>query len=251
MINAYLNDCSAQSQFHGWDEMAALREFVELADRASADSSVCVDVKNVFKAMLSPEHRIPTLLKQDRDLSTKFYSLVNSALNTSCNTDASYEVNKESYTGRIIGCAYDTTDQPLLINLPNSSFGTGCAVNVTKNGQNIRMIDQIDSIAGWTKYLKSNLVVAPYRADAKRPPMDEQTILVDADLFEPTGRREQGRIRYRRKENGEIWYVDNAHYGLSAHLEVFDANGVHIGKCKIDDIKTFINKPTPGRTISI
>ena len=81
--------------------------------------------------------------------------------------------------------------------------------------------------------------------------MDEQTILVNTDIFEPTKRREQGRIRYRKKDNGEIWYVDNGHYGKSAHLEVFDAEGIHIGICKIDDINSFVNKPKPGRTIEI
>lgn len=251
MINTYLNDCSAQNQFHDWDEMKALREFVELADLASADTSVFVDVQQIFKVMLSPEHRIPTLLKRDRDLSTRFYVLVNNALNPTCNTDSSYEVNKVSYFGRIIGCAYETAAQPLLINLPNSSFGAGNTVDVTKEGQHAKTIDQVDSLAGWTEYIKSHLVVVPYTADAKRPPLDEQTILVNTDLFEPTGKREQGRIRYRRKENGEIWYVDNAHYGRSAHLEVFDADGVHIGKCQIHDIKTFINRPTRGRTIEI
>lgn len=251
MTNTYLNDCSAQSQFHDWDEMDALREFIELAGCAATDSSVYVDCQNIFKVLLSEEHIIPTLLKRNRDLSKRFYTIVGNAHHTTCDTEASYEVQEESYVGRIVGNAYETDNKPLLINLPNSSFGNNSEVQVTKNGQNAKSISQINSIEGWINYLKSHLSIAPYTADAKHPPLDEQTILVDTNLFEPTGRREQGRVRYRRKENGEIWYVDNGHYGLSAHLEVFDATGVHIGKCKIDDITTFVNHPTPGRTIKV
>ena len=250
MIDTYLNDCSAQEQFSTWNENGVLKVFVNLACKTTDSSQIYVDKGNIFMARLSPQHMIANVLDNDRDVYTQLQRVIEKSKDPKMDEIASYEVNAVPYVQRIIGGAFETNNQSLLINFPNSTFGSR-AVSITKNGANAKLIEQIESEEEWNNYLKTHTQVKPYTENDIQPPMDEQTILVNTDIFEPTKRREQGRIRYRKKDNGEIWYVDNGHYGKSAHLEVFDAEGIHIGICKIDDMNSFVNKPKPGRTIEI
>ncbi|WP_293139478.1 hypothetical protein [Okeania sp. SIO3I5] len=57
----------------------------------------------------------------------------------------------------------------------------------------------------------------------------------DTNRFELTQKQHDGRRIYKEKETGYLWYVDNLHYGKSAHLEVFDKTGKnHIGESNLE-----------------
>ena len=81
---------------------------------------------------------------------------------------ASYEVNAVPYVQRIIGGAFETNNQSLLINFPNSTFGSR-AVSVTKNGANAKLIEQIESEEEWNNYLKTHTQVKPYTENDIQP----------------------------------------------------------------------------------
>lgn len=77
----------------------------------------------------------------------------------------------------------------------------------------------------------AGLLPHEYDVEAPRSPRDWETALVDSIRFEQTGRFELlGRRRvFRERDTGRMFYVDDAHSGPAAHLEVFDENGDHLG----------------------
>src|SRR5258708_11740229 len=83
-------------------------------------------------------------------------------------------------------------------------------------------------------------------------PRDFQTILMKApDRFRVTGKLER---RFRRKVFEEIathrlYYVDEFHLGISAHLEVFSATGEHLGTADIATGELNIENRVNGRTL--
>ena len=78
-------------------------------------------------------------------------------------------------------------------------------------------------------------VTPPYTADARDPPRDEQTCLVNRGIYELTGRVDgHGRKIYRHLVRKDLYCVDNLHFGDAAHLEVFDKRGRHLGEAHLD-----------------
>jgi hypothetical protein len=91
-----------------------------------------------------------------------------------------------------------------------------------------------------------------YDLAATRSPRDWETALnLDPDRFERLSRFERrGRRRvFREMQTGRLFYVDNLHIGPAAHLEVFDANGIHLGTA---DLQGALRPDTAieGRTIA-
>jgi hypothetical protein len=73
-----------------------------------------------------------------------------------------------------------------------------------------------------------------YSPDSKEPPTDLQTCLRSKSRFEITHYKIQNRKVYKEKKTDHLWYVDNMHYGGSAHLEVFDKTGKrHLGEANL------------------
>ena len=84
--------------------------------------------------------------------------------------------------------------------------------------------------------------------DFSRTPLDQETCLINRQKFKKTGRQNsQGRHVYQDTLN-RLWYVDNAHKGEGAHIEVFNKNSNHIG---ISDLKGNIDysEKIPGRLL--
>ncbi|WP_293083573.1 hypothetical protein [Okeania sp. SIO3B5] len=146
----------------------------------------------------------------------------------------------------------------LLINFIDSCFQCqhqeiiGCnSISIVKNNdiENLIQLDSIDKKVGLENWLETSCQLSQFNYDESctNPPNDKQTILRDTNRFESTQKQHDGRKIYKEKETGYIWYVDNLHYGKSAHLEVFDKTGKnHIGESdlegKIDRAKSDKNK---------
>lgn len=95
-------------------------------------------------------------------------------------------------------------------------------------------------------------LVAQYDASLSRPPRDHETVLRRAPgLFTQEGRIERNGRRhvYREIVTNRLYYVDNLHYGIAAHLEVFDNEGRHLGTADLDGNLDAAAR-VPGRTIS-
>lgn len=91
-----------------------------------------------------------------------------------------------------------------------------------------------------------------YGAAAIRPPRDRETILGrDRQRFERVGRFERNgrRTVYREVQTDRLFYVDNFHYGLAAHLEVFDSTESHVGTADLEG-KVDVTACVPGRKIA-
>ncbi|WP_228056148.1 hypothetical protein [Microcoleus sp. LEGE 07076] len=140
----------------------------------------------------------------------------------------------------------------LLINFINSSFNlvhphitNCCLITIVKNNDEVNCIelDGLDNKSALEDWLEHtfNLSCSVYDELSNDPPRDEQTILRDKQRFEKTSSRYDGRAIYREVATDRYWYVDNLHFGKSAHLEVFNKDKSHVGeadiKGKIDECK--------------
>jgi hypothetical protein len=92
---------------------------------------------------------------------------------------------------------------------------------------------------------------AQYHAGLRRPPRDLETVLIEADRYVRVGRFERNGRRqvYRELGTNRLFYVDNKHHGLGAHLEVFDAQENHLGTADLHG-NVDATRAVNGRTIS-
>lgn len=82
-------------------------------------------------------------------------------------------------------------------------------------------------------YFVSELGVLVHNAEQyiteNRVPKDKETVLKDKDQYKRTNYTEKGAKVYKG-EDGNYYYRDTMHGGKSAHLEVFDKQGNHLGE---------------------
>lgn len=141
----------------------------------------------------------------------------------------------------------------LVLNFAKSSFNCPhvgilgcCTITVIKNNDesNLIKLDGIDHKTGLKNWIEVKLSL--YESSSTYTPRDQQTILSDQTRFRKTNKTYHGRSIYREIKTGRYWYVDNFHEGLDAELEVFDAQGNHVGeadlKGNIDTSKRDPNK---------
>lgn len=93
-----------------------------------------------------------------------------------------------------------------------------------------------------------------YDPASRTAPKDFQTVLEgDAERFERTNHfwnvAGVDRRIFREIETGRYFYVDEGHPGLSAHLEVFDAQKKHVGEADISTGAVDTSKRVEGREI--
>jgi hypothetical protein len=133
----------------------------------------------------------------------------------------------------------------LLINFFNSSFNlvhphitNCCLITIVKNNDEVNCIelDGLDNKSALEYWLEHtfNLSGSLYDELSNDPPRDEQTILRDKQRFQKTSFRCQGRAIYSEVATDRYWYVDNLHFGKSAHLEVFNQAKSHVGEADIE-----------------
>ena len=120
----------------------------------------------------------------------------------------------------------------LLINFAQSKFHQLTSVEVAKNDLPSLRLDCVDDHHIVNKWLDEKLQTDRFDYDysSNVTPTDLQTVLRDNQRFTATTYFVDGRRVYKEVTTECYWYVDNLHYGRSAHLEVFTRNGLHLGE---------------------
>ena len=107
-----------------------------------------------------------------------------------------------------------------------------------------------------TYYVGENSILVHNAEDyikANRVPLDKETVLSDKSKYTKINRRfpeAKGANVYKGKD-GNYYYRDTLHAGKSAHLEVFNKTGKHIGEA---DVKTGIidySKADPTKRLNV
>jgi hypothetical protein len=93
-----------------------------------------------------------------------------------------------------------------------------------------------------------------YDRNSTAAPKDFQTVLEKQPArFVRTPHRERRASRriFQEQESGRRYYVDDAHFGMTAHLEVFSAEGVHLGIADIDNGDLDADGRVEGRVLRL
>ena len=140
----------------------------------------------------------------------------------------------------------------LLIKFPYSKFAGLRMVEISKNESSLSKLDCLDDRDGLTDWLDEQLQSERFDYDFSSftSPADLQTVLRDSKRFQPTTYRWHERRVYQEIGTGYHWYVDNLHKGVSAHLEVFDDNGNHIGEATLDGTLD-VGKSDPSKRLKL
>jgi hypothetical protein len=129
-------------------------------------------------------------------------------------------------------------DRTILVGGEHSSY-LGC-VNVNAHGVNpadgtVRVNCATDLHEFEQKLIALGLRPRRYARTSTDAPRDIETVLGwDRSRFQRSGQFAKRRFVYRETGSGYLWYVDEAHVGGSAHLEVFDGLGRHVGKADLN-----------------
>ena len=86
--------------------------------------------------------------------------------------------------------------------------------------------------------------------DEKRVPQDKETILSDKSKYTKTNFRVKGASVYKGKD-GNYYYRDTFHTGESAHLEVFNKKGIHLGEADPITGEIIPGTADPSKTLKI
>lgn len=129
-----------------------------------------------------------------------------------------------------------------LLNFCESRFINTAILVVRDQTQDI-LLDCVTSSKSIDEWLRSNEIIDltdEYDTNSPLPPRDNQTVLVDKELFERTGYpKNNGRTVYRKIGASQLWVVDSSpkHSGDKAHIEVFDEGTTcHLGTSLYDQI---------------
>lgn len=142
-----------------------------------------------------------------------------------------------------------------MISAVDSNFANSIELEVEKlgSGQSGKLCNcySIQIVRQWIAQQRGH-----YDPTSNSAPRDFQTILEkDPARFERTGRHQRvankERRIYRELKTGRQFYVDEGHPGHSAHLEVFDADGNHLGEADITSGALDPSKLVKGRKITL
>lgn len=124
-----------------------------------------------------------------------------------------------------------------LFNFQESKFSGSMDISVVKNSSDEVSLSCVENEEQLMNFLENKLSISDFIYDdtGSCPPKDSQTILNNNNRFVATTLPPQRkRIVYREKTTGCYWYVDQTSAGKSAHLEVFNKRGEHIGVASLD-----------------
>jgi hypothetical protein len=125
----------------------------------------------------------------------------------------------------------------IAISAPDSVFGEVQRITVSSAPWNGLAVELRNAVA---LTLVKKLIAqrrGHYERTARSPPRDFQTVMEkDTSRFERTGHVERRASRrvFKEIQTRRFYYVDDAHHGHSAHLEVFSDDGAHLGIADID-----------------
>lgn len=143
----------------------------------------------------------------------------------------------------------------IIVNAEDSAFAPLASLNILKsNTQQSVSLNNAGSIKAVRQWIADRTGV--YDPASVSAPKDFQTILEkDSTRFERTNSfwNVAGKDRriFKEKATGQRFYVDEGHPGPSAHLEVFDADGKHVGEADINTGVVDTSKCVSGRGIKV
>lgn len=252
-MNVFVNEHSIDMQHH---EQAAfdisLRKFrrtleLLLEQKSELQTYQKAGWVNVYQAVKDKPFLASLNLVKNKELKRAFTQVLFNRLNAKDwqqeqlhSSDDFYMYGDEVVTDTSMAEAAERSIQNidtlhLLINFPESKFAGLSAVRIIKNEKDETNIDCVEQYAQLEQWLESKFQLSRYKYDknSDKPPTDEQTLLVNEDRFKKTSLRVQGRSVYYETSTGLYWYVDNLHFGLAAHIEVFDTTGNHYGEANL------------------
>jgi hypothetical protein len=148
------------------------------------------------------------------------------------------------------------SERVALVGSERSSYATRNEIDITKRVEpevvaRVRCAVRAEEV---TRLVRSWGALPPiYDIASVRPPTDYETVLrSDPGRFRASHRHARhGRRRiYIEIETNRQFYVDDLHYGLAAHLEVFDDVGSHVGVATLDGVFD-VSGRKPGRVLEL
>ncbi len=273
-MDLFINELSFHGQFPAAEPfIRALPRFLKLVDAGRrviqelggrmwrSDS-----LGNAYAVRGEPLHKFLNRMA-DREIAEQFKDVVYNKANP-----APWEPNRKHSENELWLWLKDTGGDECVTNSSVAELGArillreavhGCLLNLGASAfepfQSIRVrkeeLDAIELSAlcedsvfeAWLRRLYPGLR-PKYSPDDKDPPRDDQTCLLNARLFKSTSYVYDGRKIYEHKIKKWLFYVDNMHFGLKAHLEVFDKLGrEHLGEASIDTGDVDFKKKDPKK----
>jgi hypothetical protein len=270
-MDIFINECSLHEQFVEYTDFEpALKSFFQLLNtilskRVAYKFYQRSDLLYVYKAVRNREFIASLNALKDKSFKSAINNVIHNKLNARDWTQEQMHLSDDNFTcnGEDITdtCMAELAERivcktivgGLLINFPQSKFQNLASVTVEKNNQISTELDCTDNVPDLTKWFEDNFKLSQfeYNLESREPPLDSQTVLRDSRRFQKTNlQRQGGRALYRETETNLVWYVDNLHFGASAHLEVFDSTGQHIGEADIEHGNLDHSRSDPSKHIS-
>lgn len=266
-MQIFINEHSLQGQYSTPEEFTeAVRFFrslfltIQKIDGSIYKSEVVIN----YQAIRNEEFQASFNRIKNRDLKIAFRDIIFNRLNPKNWQNDQFHLSDDKFTCQELNNANVTqsslaeaserklqnTDLTIiLLNFIQSAFSGHSQVNIKKNQSDsvqLPCFEKNDSLLTFIQSLPTY-----YNLESKDPPRDIQTILRNTERFEVVeGKFYDGRKIYKEKRTNYYWYVDNFHYGESAHLEVFDRHGYHLGEATLNGELDYKLKDTK-KSISI
>ena len=252
-MEVYVNECSIHGQYDNQANFdKALQELFKVLDsllKQKLDIQSYQDESWQVYQAINTEPFVASLNSvRQKGLRVAFLNVINQKLQAKSwqtdrlhSPDELYVYGDEVVTDTCMAEVAERTIQNadvlrLLVNFPRSKFTGLSDVKIVKNENDEAVLDCVDQHDELTEWLETNLQLSrsTYDFSSSTPPTDEQTLLINKDLYVKTNNiRVQGRAVYKEIKTDYFWYVDNLHFGPKSHLEVFNSTGSHIGEADL------------------
>lgn len=125
----------------------------------------------------------------------------------------------------------------ILLNFEFSDFSSEDCLTVVKEHNEAVVLHSLSSTAHLEQWAAAfpELGFGSYDPNGGRTPLDSETVLRDRSRFIKTKLKNQARAVYLERATGLYFCVDNLHE-FAAHLEVFDAQGAHVGEANLNGV---------------
>lgn len=246
-MNAFLNELSVHGQF---EDNRAVCDSIRRVSGILARLTQVIEQpllyydRQLYHAQATSDRILSSCLKNmgDRSVVLQFKILVHERLagrlweSERQHADCTYEWNGRNVTGTSVAELAERrlrAGTGLLVNFSPSIFD-GRTIRVEKEANGTIELELVGSEARLNEWCDANPreSYATFDPASGRPPRDRETILRDTGRFARTSLLNQGRVVYLDRRTSCYYCVDNMHVG-GAHLEVFDADGRHIGEASL------------------
>lgn len=252
-IYAFVNELSLTGQYHNKEEwlqsfdmmLRNLSRLLQYGDDARIYLS-----SNIFTRHTIHEESFSRTIKYSKDKHMRFQQIVQKRIlwdiSPQHDSKETYCMGTTNYVNTSVAEAFSYSQSQAEDFVTLLSFRDGFPEPViTVNKVNLNNFVTAQCL---DNHMEIKFHATFYGKDCTYPPRDSQTFLADTNKYEKTNiKRQQGRIVYRKKEDGTLLYVDNKHGNGSAHIEVFDINGKWLGVSGIQEYKLI--KKNEGRIL--